>query len=170
MAGDRQLNKPTDQRLALLRNQTSCLLWKGRIETTHARAKEVQKLAEKLITMAVKTFEDPLSVKKDKIDAKGKSVKKDVLNDGPQKLAARRRIMTMLYDLQEERGPEETPEEYRVRTKDVRHPLIEKMFNELAPRYAKRKEETGRGGGYTRVVRTGFRRGDAADMAIIELV
>jgi large subunit ribosomal protein L17 len=78
--------------------------------------------------------------------------------------------MTMLYDLQEERGPEETPEDYKIRTKDVRHPLIEKMFNEIAPHYAKRKEETGQGGGYTRVVRTGFRRGDAADMAIIELI
>lgn len=170
MAGDRQLNRATDQRLALLRNQTSCLLWKGRIETTHARAKEVQKMAEKLITLAVKTFEDTVAVQKNKIDAKGKTLKVDVLNDGPKKLAARRRIMTMLYDLQEERGAEETPEAYRIRTKDVRHPLIEKMFNEIAPRYAGRKAESGQGGGYTRVVRTGFRRGDAADMAIIELV
>jgi large subunit ribosomal protein L17 len=167
---NRQLNRATDQRIALLRNQVSNLLWIGRIETTRARAKEVQKIAERLITLAINTHTDTVAVSKQKIDAKGKQTSVNVQNDGPKKLAARRRLMSKLYDLQETRGAGETDDDYEIRTGDVRHPLIEKMFNEIAPHYAERKEKTGQGGGYTRVLRTGNRRGDAADMAIIELV
>ena len=109
----RKLGKPTDQRMAMLRQLTTDLLEKGRIETTVSRAKEVAPLAEKMITLA-----------------KG--------ND----LANYRQALSFITK------------------EDVAH----KLFGEVAQKYA------GRDGGYTRIVRTGPRRGDAAEMAIVELV
>ena len=98
-----KLGKATDKRLALLKNQVSNLLWKGEITTTFARAKEVQKLAEKYITLAVNTYEDIYTAKKVRI-VDGKETTVDVQNDGPQKLAARRMLMANLNDLKEEKG------------------------------------------------------------------
>ena len=97
-----KLGKATDKRLALLKNQVSNLLWKGEITTTFARAKEVQKLAEKYITLAVNTYEDIYTAKKVRI-VDGKETTVDVQNDGPQKLAARRMLMANLNDLKEEK-------------------------------------------------------------------
>lgn len=166
----KKLGRATDQRNAMLRNQVSELLWYGRIETTLARAKSVQSIAEKLLTAAINSYEDTVKVEKEKIDAKGNKVKAEVYNDGPKKLAARRKLMARLYDLQELKGEKESKTAYRARTKDIRHPLIEKIFNELAPRYARRIEEKGQGGGYTRIIKAGPRRGDNAETAIIELI
>ena len=78
--------------------------------------------------------------------------------------------MAYVYDVQEIRKDKESKDEYVKRTKDVNHPLVEKIFSEHAPKYLKRKEETGQGGGYTRIIRKGQRRGDAAEMVILELI
>lgn len=166
MALQRKLGKPTDQRLALLKNQVSQLLWNGKLETTFARAKEVQKLAEKYITLAVNTYKDTVEVEKTK-KVGGKDTTVKVVNDGPKKLAARRTLMANLADLQEKRLDKESGTEYKVRTKEVKHPLIEKMFNDYAPRFDKRAEELGTRGGYTAIHKMTARRGDAAEMALI---
>ena len=136
------------------------------METTFARAKEVQKLAEKYITLAVNTYNDAIEVEKTKI-VNGKATTVKVLNDGPRKLAARRTLMANLADLQEARLEKESGTEYKVRTKTVKHPLIEKIFNVYAPKFAKLAEESGQKGGYTAIYRLNNRRGDAAEMALI---
>ncbi|MCL2570036.1 MAG: 50S ribosomal protein L17 [Firmicutes bacterium] len=156
--------------MAIIRNQVSNLLWNGRIETTVAKAKAVSSQAEKVLTIAINAFGDTVSVEKEIMNAKGVKVKKNIKQDGPKKLAARRRIMSMVYDLHEIRSEEESKRNFEKRTKNINHPLVEKIFTELAPRYAKRAKEVGQGGGYTRVLKTGPRRGDNAEMAIVELV
>ncbi len=168
MANDK-LGRPTDQRLAVLRNQVSHLFKYGRIETTVAKAKAVSQEAEKILTLAINSYEDNAKTEKT-ITENGTKVKKEVVNDGPKKLAARRKIMAFLYDLKEERREKEGLEAYRARTQGINHPLIEKIFNIYAPKYAERAKELGTKGGYTRVIKTGARRGDAAELAIVELV
>lgn len=164
-----KLGRTTKQRLAILRNQASQLLWYGKIETTAARAKELQSYVEKLITKAINTYDDVVEVEIVAKDKKGKEIKTTAYKDGVKKLAARRAIMAKTYDLQEIKGFNEKKSEYKKRT-EIQHPLVEKLFNEIAPKYAQRKEELGQGGGYTRVYLLGQRRGDAAETAIIELV
>lgn len=166
MAAQRKLGKATDQRLALLKNQVSQLLWNGKLETTLARAKEVQKLAEKYITLAVNTYTDTVEVEKPKVVNRVATTVKTV-NDGSKKLAARRTLMANLADLQEARLPKENGTAYKARTKTVKHPLIEKMFNVYAPKFAKQAEEKGQKGGYTAIYKLNERRGDAAEMALI---
>ncbi len=78
--------------------------------------------------------------------------------------------MAKTYDLQEIKAFSEKKKDYKARTADIQHPLMDKLFNEIAPKYAQRKEELGQGGGYTRIYYLGQRRGDAAEKAIIELV
>ena len=165
-----KLGRTSAQRNAMLRNQASELLWYGKIKTTQAKAKELQPYVEKIITKAVNTYD--LNEEKDvvKTDSKGKEVTVKVIKDSPKKLAARRAIMAKLRDLQEINGFAEKKSEYKARTKDIKHPLMEKLFNEIAPKYAQRKEELGQGGGYTRIYLLGERRGDGAEEAIIELV
>lgn len=170
MAYQRKLGRPADQRKALLRNQVTHLLWYGRIETTQARAKEVRSVAERLITLAIRECENNLTVEKEFNNEKGQTVKIEVRNDKPSKLHARRLMMAYLYDLQEQKKDKESKSDYRERTKDVKHPLIEKLFGEIGPKYKKRNEEKSCAGGYTRIVRKGPRRGDAAEMVILELV
>ena len=164
-----KLGMTTTQRKAVLRNQASNLLWYGRLETTLGRAKELRPYAEKIITLAMNTYDDTVENTVVVKDKKGKDVTTKVLKDGPKKLAARRKIMTLVYDLQAQRG-KETMTEFKNRTAGVRHPLIEKIFNEIAPKYAQRAEELKQRGGYTRIYQLGERKGDAAPTAIIELV
>ncbi len=166
MASHRKLGKATDLRLALLKNQVSQLLWNGKLETTEARAKEVQKLAEKYITLAVNTYKDTVEVEKVKI-VNGNATTVKVTNDGASKLAARRTLMSNLADLKETRQPKESKTEYKLRTKVVRHPLIEKMFNDYAPKFDAKAQQTGQRGGYTAVYKMNQRRGDGAEMALI---
>lgn len=156
--------------MAMLKNQVSELLWYGQIETTVDRAKAVRSLAEKYITIAMRAYQDDVKVTKAVADAKG--AKKEVVftNDGPKKLAARRRLMAELVDLQEIKGEKESKSAFRARIKDTKHPLIEKMFKEYAPKYDARKNELGQGGGYTRILKTGTRRGDAAETCILKLI
>ncbi len=170
MAQARKLGKRTDQRVQLVYSQASELLWHGRIETTVERAKEVRKVAEKMITLAINTYEDTVTVTKQKLNQKDEKIDVTFVNDGPKKLAARRKMMAELEDLQEVQADKEKKADFKKRTADIKHPLIEKLFRELAPKYAKRAEELGTKGGYTRIVRTANRRGDDAAMCIIELV
>jgi large subunit ribosomal protein L17 len=165
-----KLGRATDQRIALLKNQVTHLLWHGKIETTKNRAKSVQRLAEKLITSAINSYQDTVNVTKEVKDEKGNMVKENFVNDGPKKLSARRKIMSRVYDLQEQREPKEKKSDFIARTKDIKHPLIEKIFNVYAPKYAERAKELGTGGGYTRIIKLGTRRGDNSEMVIIELV
>lgn len=165
-----KLGRPAKERVALLRNQASQLLWYGRIETTLAKAKELQPYVEKLITKAVNTFDDNIEVEIVKKNAKGKDVKTTQVKDGAKKLAARRAIMSKIYDLQEIKEFTESRSAFKARTKEVKHPLVEKIFNEIAPKYAQRAEELKQGGGYTRIYQLGERRGDGAETAVIELV
>lgn len=166
----RKLGRPTEQRMAILRNQVSELLWYGQIETTVDRAKEVRAIAEKYITLAIRTYEDTVKVTKTVKDAKGNAVAKEFVNDGPKKLAARRRLMAELRDLKPVRAEKESKASFTNRIKDVNHPLIEKIFKEYAPKYAKRAEELGQGGGYCRILKTELRRGDAAQAVILKLI
>ena len=165
-----KLGRTTEQRLAILRNPASQLLWYGRLETTLARAKELKPYVEKLITKAINTYEDVVEIEVVAKDKKGKEVKTTSYKDGPKKLAARRAIMAKTYDLQEIKPFNESKKDFKKRTEQIQHPLMEKLFNEIAPKYAQRKEELGQGGGYTRIYLLGARRGDAAETAIIELV
>ena len=166
----RKLGRPADQRKALLRNQVSHLLWYGKIETTLARAKEVRQVAERLITLAIRECENSVEVTKEYNNEKGQTVSITVTNDLPGKLHARRMIMATLYDLKEIKKRDESKADYRERTKDVKHPLVEKLFREIGPKYKKRNADKSCAGGYTRIIRKGPRRGDAAEMVIIELV
>ena len=169
MANDK-LGRPSKERDALLRGQVTDLLWLGKIETTLAKAKSVRSIAEKLLTAAIKTYKDNVTVAKDIKDEKGVKVRKDVVNDGPAKLAARRKIMAYVYDRQEQRGEKEAKTAFVDRTKGINHPLLEKIFNLYAPKYAARIKELGQAGGYTRIIKLGQRRGDSAEMAIVELI
>ena len=165
-----KLGRTTEQRLAILRNQASQLLWYGKIETTAARAKELRSYVEKLITKAINPYDDVVEFEVVAKDKKGKEIKTTSIKDGPKKLAARRAIMAKTYDLQEIKAFNEKKSDYKKRTEQIQHPLMEKLFNEIAPKYAQRKEELGQGGGYTRIYLLGERRGDAAEKAIIELI
>lgn len=165
-----KLGMTATQRQALLRNQAANLLWYGRIETTKGRAKQLQPYVEKIITLAINTYEDTVEETVTVTNAKGKEVKQKIVKDGAKKLSARRRIMTKVYSLPEVKGLKETKKEFKARTKNIKHPLIEKIFNEVAPKYAERAKEVGQGGGYTRIYMTGQRKGDAAETAIIELI
>ena len=158
------------ERKAVTRNQASELLWYGKIETTLMRAKTLRPYVEKIITLAMNTYEDVIETTITTKDKKGKDVTQKVYKDGVKKLAARRKIMGLVYDLQEKRGASESPSEFKKRVEGVQHPLIEKIFDEIAQKYAQRAEELKQRGGYTRIYRLGERRGDAAETEIIELV
>lgn len=164
-----KLGRPTDQRTAMLKGLVSDLLWYGKIETTFDRAKAVSRLADKYITLAVNTYKDVTVTEKTTKNSKGKDVTTKIAKDGTKKLAARRKLMSSLYEKEEARGNKEKKAAYKARTETINHPLIEKLFDDLAPKYDKRAEE-GTKGGYTRVLRTKVRRGDNAELAIVELV
>ena len=166
----RKLSRPTDQRKALLRNQVTALLWNEKITTTYARAKEVQRLADEIIQLAVDTVLDVKKEIKHTVDKKGKSIDVEVILDGEKRLAARRKIMAMVYDPPEVRKADETAPAFRERTQDIQHPIVEKIFNVYAIRYSQRNRDKNSAGGYTRVLKLGPRRGDAAEEALIELV
>ncbi|MBQ8427511.1 MAG: 50S ribosomal protein L17 [Clostridia bacterium] len=167
---ERKLGVNATQRLALIKNQASELLWHGKITTTEARAKEVASYVAKIITLAVNSYTDTIETEVKVADAKGKETTKTLVKDGTKKLNARRKIMTLVNDLQEVKGFKESKPDFKKRTAAIKYPLIEKIFDEYAPKYAARKEEKGQGGGYTRIYKLGPRKGDAAEVAIIELI
>ena len=178
MAKYRKLGKTSSQRKALLRNQVTGLIHHGKIVTTEARAKEVRKIVEGLIAMAVKEKDNYETVKvtakvpvKDKdgkrvkevVDGKRvtkfDSVEKEIKKDQPSRMHVRRKILSVLYPVVE--VPEDAAGRKR-NTKEV--DLVAKLFEEYGPKYADRK------GGYTRIVKIGPRKGDAAMEVILELV
>lgn len=178
MAGYRKLGRTSSQRKALLRNQVTNLLYNGKIVTTEARAKEVKKIAEGLIALAVKEKDNyetvKVTAKVAKKDADGKRVKevvdgkkvtvyeeveKEIKKDKPSRLHARRQMLKVLYGVTEVPS---TPAGRKKNTKSV--DLVAKIFDEVAPKYV------GRNGGYTRIVKVGPRKGDAAMEVLIELV
>ena len=178
MAGYRKLGRTSSQRKAMLRSLVTALLFNGKIVTTEARAKEVKKIAEGIIALAVKekdNFETvKVTAKVARKDKDGKRVKevvdgkkvtvydeveKEIKKDMPSRLHARRQMLKVLYPVVE--VPTEAAGKKRG-TKKV--DLTEKLFNEYGPKYA------GRNGGYTRIIKIGPRKGDAAMEVIIELV
>ena len=166
----KKLGRPTEARMAMIRNQATDLLWKGKIETTLARAKSLRSYVEKLLTLAINSYDDVVTVQKTTVNAKGEKVAREVLNDGPKKLAARRAITAKVYSVKEERKPGEKKADYLTRIDNIKNPLLEKIFNIYAPKYDARAKELGQKGGYTRIMKTGIRKGDNAEMAIIELI
>ncbi|MBO6164258.1 MAG: 50S ribosomal protein L17 [Lachnospiraceae bacterium] len=178
MAKYRKLGRTASQRKALLRSQVTALLYHGKIVTTEARAKEVRKIAEGLIALAVKEKDNfdtvTVSAKVPVKDKDGKRVKtvvdgkkvtsyetidKTIKKDQPSRLHARRQMLKVLYPVTE------VPKEAAGRKKNTKEvDMPAKLFEELAPKYANRQ------GGYTRIVKIGPRHGDAAMEVILELV
>lgn len=178
MAKYRKLSRTSSQRKALLRGQVTQLLVNGKIVTTEAKAKEVRKIAEGLIALAVKekdNFEEvTVTAKVARKDKDGKRVKevvdgkkvtvydeveKKIKKDSASRLHARRQMLKVLYSVTE--VPAEAAGKKR-NTKEVS--VADKLFDEIAPKYADRK------GGYTRIVKIGQRKGDAAMQVLLELV
>jgi len=171
---NRKMGRASDQRTAMLRNMVTAFVINGKLETTTARAKEVSAIVEKLITAAVKEKDNfttkEVTVSSAKLDGKGKKVlttktsksgkKYDVVDreiktktvtvDAPSRLAARRDAMYWLHKSHDDEGVVVNP--------------VNKLYDEIAPRYA------GRNGGYTRVIKIGARRGDGSEMAVLEFV
>ena len=170
MAYQRKLGRTASQRKALLRGLVTNLINNGKIETTEAKAKEVRRIAERMITLAVKECDNTVSVTKETHNDKGQLVTLELTNDAPSKLHARRLMMAYLYDVQEQKLADENKAEYKERTKDNKHPVVEKLFREIGPKYKARNAEKNCAGGYTRIYKLGPRRGDAAEMVILELI
>lgn len=178
MAKYRKLGRTSDQRKALIRNQVTALLYNGKIVTTEAKAKEVRKVAEGLIALAVKekdNFEEvTVTAKVPRKDAEGKRVKevvdgkkvtvydeveKTIKKDMPSRLHARRQMLKVFYPVKE------VPTEGAKRKKNTKQvDLCDKLFTEIAPKYADRN------GGYTRIIKIGQRKGDGALEVVLELV
>ena len=170
MAYQRKLGRTASQRKALLRGLATNLINNGKIETTEAKAKEVRRVVERLITLAVKEHENTVTVTKEFHNDKGQLVQQEVVNDAPSKLHARRLMMAYLYDLKEQKQADESKADYKARTKDNKHPVVEKLFREIGPKYKARNAEKNCSGGYTRIYKLGPRRGDAAEMCVIEVL
>ena len=174
MAINRKLGKPTDQRLAMLKNQTTDLLVHGKIETTEARAKEVKAITDSIIALAIRekdNFEEvDVKVVKAKLDSKGNKVTEKVTSkngkeylrvvkeettekrqkDLPSRLNARRKIMTKTNKVKDSEG------------NNIDLPA--KLFGEIAEKYKDRV------GGYTQIIKVGARKGDNAEKVILKLV
>ncbi len=178
MAKYRKLGRTSDQRKALIRNQVTALLYHGKIVTTEAKAKEIRKVAEGLIAMAVRERDnyDEVTVmaKVPRKDQDGKRVKevvdgkkvtvfdeveKKIKKDRPSRLHARRQMLKVLYPVTY------VPTERAGKKKNTKKvDLPDKLFTEIAPKYADRN------GGYTRIIKIGQRKGDGALEVLLELV
>ena len=111
-----KLGRTAEQRQALLRNQASELLWYGKITTTKAKAKELKPYVEKIITKAIKVYDDNIEIDVVKTDKKGKEITEKGVKDSPKKLAVRRQLMAKLRDLQEVKPFSEKKSDFKART------------------------------------------------------
>lgn len=178
MAKYRKLGRTSDQRKALIRNQVTALLYNGKIVTTEAKAKEIRKVAEGLIAMAVKEKDNveevTVTAKVARKDKDGKRVKevvdgkkvtvydeveKKIKKDLPSRLHARRQMNKVLYSVKSVPA-ENAGKKKNTKTVDI----ATKLFDEIAPKYVDRN------GGYTRIVKIGQRKGDGALEVLLELV
>lgn len=174
MAENRKLGRTADHRVAMLKNMTTSVILHGQIKTTQAKAKEVKSLVDSMISLAIKEKDNfemvDKKISRAKVDEKGnkvtekatskngkefykvvrEEVTESVKKDKPSRLAARRKIMNGLNKVKDENG------------KNIDLPA--KLFDEIAPKYENRK------GGYTRIIKLGQRRGDAAEAVILQLV
>ena len=176
MAVVRKLSRDTNVRKAMLRALTTQLILHGKIKTTDTRAKETKKMVEPLIALACKEADNFETVtvkakvaKKDKdgkrvkeeVDGKKKTVydivDKQIKKDKISRLNARRKMMSVLYGVSTFTDPKKKKTKKKV-------DLVEKLFNEYAPKYKDRK------GGYTRIVKIGQRKGDQAMEVLLEFV
>lgn len=174
MAINRKLGKTTDIRLAMLKTQATDLIWHEKIETTLARAKETKAIVDSLIALAVKEADNyeevEVKVSKAKVDEKGNKVTELVKSkNGREYLKVVREEVT-------EKRKKDMPSKLNARRKMMRHinkvkdqngnnvDLPTKLFDELAPKYKNNN------GGYTRIIKKGPRRGDAAETVILELI
>ncbi len=149
----RKYGRNTPHRRAMFRNLAGNLVLHERIETTDAKAKELRRIAERLITKALRLGDDlTADLAKLKEDDRAKVLAK--------RLHAQRLVASFLPKQLAKTLPDGTIEEVD---------LIYKLFNEIAPRYAKRVKD-GKGGGYTRIMKKNNRRGDNAPISIIELI
>ena len=180
MAKYRKLGRTSSQRKAMIRSQVTALLQHGKIVTTEARAKEIRKVAEGLIAKAVKekdNFETvKVTAKVARKDSEGKRVKevvdgkkvtvydeveKEIKKDMPSRLHARRQMPKTLFTITE------APAEIKGRKKATKTvDVASKVLDEIGPKYAERNGN----GGYTRIIKIGQRKGDAAMQVLIELV
>ena len=169
MAGTRKLGKPTDQRLAMLKTQTTDVLLNGKIVTTEARAKEVKAIVDSIIASAIKekdNFEEvEVKVVKAKLDSKGHKVTEKVTSKNGKD------YLRVVKEETTEKRQKDMPSRLNARRKIMRKvnkvegvDLMNKLFEEIAPKYSDRV------GGYTRIVKAGPRRGDGAEVAILQLV
>jgi large subunit ribosomal protein L17 len=140
----RKFDRNTSHRRAMLRNLTANLVLHERIETTDAKAKELRRVAERLLTKAMRLGEVAYTPQ-DKLSA----------DDKARRLHAHRLVASYIprFGVRIAKGGEST-----------RVDLVEKVFLDLAKRFK------GRAGGYTRIVKIGPRRGDNAPISIIEFV
>ena len=178
MAKYRKLSRTSSQRKALIRGQVTALIANGKIVTTEAKAKEIRKVTEGLIAAAVRekdNFDEvTVTAKVARKDADGKRVKevvdgkkvtvydevqKEIKKDAPSRLHARRQMLKVFYPVKEVPAAAAGKKK---NTKEV--DMVEKMFTEIAPKYADRN------GGYTRIIKIGPRKGDAAMEVVLELV
>ena len=174
MARNRKLGMNSAHRKAILKCQTTSLILNGKIETTEEKAKELKSIVDSIIALAIKEKDNyetvEVKVSRAKLDSKGnketekvkskngkeyikeerEEITKKRQKDIPSRLNARRKIMRKLDKVKDSNG------------KNI--DLPSKLFNEIAPKYE------GRVGGYTRIIKTGTRRGDSAEMAILQLI
>ena len=150
----RKFGRSTSHRRAMFRNMAGNLVLHEQIKTTDAKAKELRRIAERLVTKALRLGDD-LTVDVAKI--KDESERERVL---ARRLHARRQVARFLPKQLAKTNPDGTVEEVD---------LIHKLFTDIAPRYLERAKEN-KGGGYTRVIKVNHRRGDNAPMSLIEFL
>jgi len=149
----RKFGRNTSHRRAMFRNLVGNLVLHERIETTEAKAKELRRIAERMVTRATR-LQDDLVVDVSKLDAEERS---RVMT---RRVHAQRQVASFVPHRLTRTNPDGTEDEVD---------LVYKLFHDIAPRYLERVKAN-RGGGYTRITKMLPRKGDNAPMAMIEFL